>query len=97
MADLSKKRMAPRKKDEERKPNFFVRVGRFFKRIGKAIAKFCKELKGEMKKISWYPRRATIHNSILVIITMAVVTAFVGLMDWGITSGIMAIANAIHF
>ena len=91
----SKKRMAPREKQEEKNPSFFGKVGRFFKKIGCGIAKFCKELKGEMKKISWYPRRATIHNSILVIITMAIVTAIVGLMDWGISAGIMLIANNI--
>ena len=93
MADLSKKRMAPRKKDEDKKPSFFAKVGRFFKKIGRGIAKFFKDLKGEMGKISWYSRRATIHNSILVIVTMALVTAFVGLMDWGISTGILALAN----
>ena len=95
MADLSKKRMAPRKKDEEKSPAFFAKVGRFFKKIGTGIAKFCKDLKGEMKKVSWYSRRATVNNSILVIVTIAVVTAVVGLMDWGISTGILALAELI--
>ena len=91
----SKKRMPPRQKTEEKKPSFFKKVGRFFAKIGIAIAKFCKELKGEMKKVTWYPRHSTVNNSVLVIVTIAVVTAIVGLMDWGISAGIMALAKNI--
>lgn len=91
----SKKRMAPREKAPEKNPSFFQKVGGFFKRTGIAIARFFKELKGEMGKISWYSRRATVRNSVLVIVTIALVTAVVGLLDWGISVGIMAIANNI--
>ncbi len=54
--------------------------GNIFVRAGKAIKKFCKDLKGEIKKIVW-PDAKTVLKSTAVVI---VVTAICGLVIFGV-------------
>ena len=54
--------------------------GNFFARAGKAIIKFCKDLKGEIKKIVW-PDAKTVFKSTAVVLAVVIV---VGLIIFGI-------------
>ncbi len=54
--------------------------GNFFVRAGKAIKKFCKDLKGEIKKIVW-PDAKTVFKSTAVVLAVVIV---VGLIIFGI-------------
>lgn len=54
--------------------------GNFFVRAGKAIKKFCKDLKGETKKIVW-PDAKTVFKSTAVVLLVVLV---VGLVIFGI-------------
>ncbi len=58
--------------------------GNFFVRAGKAIKKFCKDLKGEIKKIVW-PDAKTVFKSTAVVL---VVVLIVGLVIFGIDTGL---------
>ena len=56
---------AEKKKDKKpANPN-----GNVFQRAGKAIKKFCKDLKGEIKKIVW-PDRNTVLKSTGVVLSL---------------------------
>ncbi|MBR2869119.1 MAG: preprotein translocase subunit SecE [Clostridia bacterium] len=54
--------------------------GNFFVRAGKAIKKFCKDLKGEIKKIQW-PDAKTVFKSTAIVLAVVLV---VGLVIFGI-------------
>ncbi len=62
-----------------------------FKKAGKAIKDFFKNFKGECKKITW-PSGKTVLNSSLVVIAVVVI---VGVVIFGIDSGISAIIDAL--
>lgn len=67
---------AEKKKDKKpANPN-----GNFFVRAGKAIKKFCKDLKGEIKKITW-PNAKTVFKSTAIVLAVVIV---VGLIIFGI-------------
>ena len=69
---------AEKKKDKKpANPN-----GNWFQRAGKAIKKFCKDLKGEIKKIVW-PDGKTVFKSTLVVLA---VVAVCGIVIFGIDS-----------
>ena len=46
--------------------------GNFFKRAGKAIKKFCKDLKGEVKKIVWPDGKTVIKSTAVVLVAVAI-------------------------
>ena len=62
-----------------------------FKKAGKAIKDFFKGMKSEWKKVSW-PSGKTVLNSSIVVF---VVVLIVGLVIFGIDSGLSAIIDAI--
>ena len=66
------KAAAKAKKKAEKKPS---KVGMFFK-----------NLKAELKKISWYSAHDTIQNSIWVIVAMVICAIVLGAIDWGFGS-----------
>ena len=67
---------AEKKKDKKAaNPN-----GNFFVRAGKAIKKFCKDIKGEIKKIVW-PDAKTVFKSTAIVLAVVLV---VGLVIFGI-------------
>lgn len=67
---------ADKKKDKKpANPN-----GNIFVRAGKAIKKFCKDLKGEIKKITW-PGAKTVLKSTLIVLAVVIVC---GLVIFGI-------------
>ena len=62
-----------------------------FKRAGKAIAKFFKDLRGETKKIVWPGFRDVVKNTIIVLIMCAIVGALIWLVDLGLGSLLKAV------
>ena len=71
-------KVAAAEKNKEKKPA--NPNGNIFVRAGKAIKKFCKDLKGEIKKIVW-PDAKTVLKSTAVVL---VVVAICGLVIFGI-------------
>ncbi len=55
-----------KKAKKDKKPNFFVRLGR-------RLAKFVRDYNSERKKISWKPWREVCKSALIVVVT---VTAF---------------------
>ena len=67
---------AEKKKDKKpANPN-----GNIFVRAGKAIKKFCKDLKGEIKKIVWPDAKTVLKSTAIVLLVVAVC----GLVIFGI-------------
>lgn len=66
-----------KKKTPEKKPNVF-------KRAWKAVAKFIRETKAEIKKIVWPTPKATFKNMGLVLVAMLVVGLVVFGLDFGL-------------
>lgn len=62
---------------KDKKPNIFVRMG-------KSIKKFCKDLKGECKKVVWPDRKTVLKSSGVVLVSVVVL----GLIIWGIDTGL---------
>ena len=65
-------------------PNIFVRMG-------KAIAKFFKDLKGETKKIVWPNAKSVLKNTGIVIAVVLIIGIGIWVVDWGLSAGIDAI------
>lgn len=66
-----------KKKDAEKKPNVF-------KRMGKGIAKFFRDIKSEIKKIVWPTPKATFTNMGIVLLAMLIVGVVVFALDSGL-------------
>ena len=65
-------------------PNIFVRMG-------KAIAKFFKDLKGETKKIVWPNAKSVLKNTGIVIAVVLIIGIGIWVVDWGLSAGIDAV------
>ncbi len=74
------------KKSGGKKPNIFVRMG-------KAIAKFFKDEKGECKKIVWPDRKTVLKSSLVVIVTVIILGVVIWLVDTGLSEGVKALIN----
>ena len=66
-----------KKKEPEKKPNIF-------KRMGKGIAKFFRDIKGEIKKIVWPTPKATFTNVGVVLLSMLIVGVVITALDYGL-------------
>ena len=51
------------------------------------IAKFFREYKSEMKKISWPTFSEVVKNSMITLVVVLIVGVFIWLVDWGLTAG----------
>ena len=56
---------------EEKKGNIFKRIARFFK-----------DVKAELKKVTWPTKKQAVKNTIVVLIFLIVIGLFVFLIDW---------------
>ena len=72
------------KKAKAKKPNFFKRLGKFFK-----------DTAGEMKKVVWTPKAEVFKNTKLVIATVVVVAVIIAVLDFGSSWIINSIAGLI--
>ena len=61
------------------------------------IAKWMRELKSELKKVQWPSGKQTVNNTIIVIVCVIIVGAFIWVFDAlsnGVISAIMALFKA---
>ena len=65
---------------EAKKPNPFVRFGRW-------ISRYFKDLKGECKKITWPTRQETTQMTFVIIVMCAILAGFFSVVD--ILSGVI--------
>ncbi|MBE6948713.1 MAG: preprotein translocase subunit SecE [Ruminococcaceae bacterium] len=54
----------------------------FFQRTGKKIAKWFREMKSELKKVTWPTRKQLINNTIVALTVMIIVAIVVFGFDW---------------
>lgn len=73
-----------------KKPGFFARVGGFFGRIGKGIAKFFRDTKSEMKKVVWPGKKQVRNNTVVVLVVVALAAVVILLLDF-IFGGLMGL------
>lgn len=86
-ADKAKKDGGSKKaSSKDKKPNIFVRMG-------KAIARFFKDEKGECKKIVWPDRKTVLKSSLVVIVCVVILGAIIWLIDTGLSEGVKALVN----
>ena len=74
------------KKPKSDKPNIFVRMG-------KAIARFFKDLRGETKKIVWPDGKTVLKSTGVVLAVIAVFTVVIWLIDLGLSKSIDLLSN----
>lgn len=63
--------------------------------VGERISSWFRSLKSEMKKVVWANPKTVVHNSIMVIIAIAVVAAVIALLDAMFGLGIDSLSNII--
>ncbi len=73
-----------------------VKKTNIFKRIGKAIAKFFKDLKGETKKIVWPGRQMVIKSTGIVLAAILVIGAGIWILDFAVSGAITAVNRAAN-
>ena len=69
--------------NENAKPNFFVKVGGFFKNLGMGVANSFKMMFHELKKVTWPTKRELINYSLVVFAFMVIMGVIIGLIDFG--------------
>lgn len=83
---VAKAEKAAKSADKKANPN-----GNFFQRAIKAIKKFFKDLRGEVKKIVWPDAKTVLKSSGVVLLVVLIST----LVIFGIDSGLSAIVTAL--
>ena len=68
--------------ETNKKENIFARIGRWFR-----------EMRSELKKVSWPTGKATMKNVVTVILCVLVVGVVIWLFDWLIHAVIQALLN----
>ena len=58
-------------------------------------AKFLRENKAELKKISWYSKEQTFRSSLIVIVSIVVVSAFVSGLDFAFSNLLMWLGSLV--
>ena len=53
----------------------------FFRRTGKRISKWFREMKSELKKVVWPNRKQLIQNTLVVLLCVLVVGVFIWVFD----------------
>ena len=85
-ADTSETAKSPKK---DKKPSKFSP-----KNIGKGIARFFKDLRGETKKIVWPGRKMVIKSTGVVLAAILVVGAGIWILDFALSGAITALGKA---
>ena len=91
--DIAEKTPAKVKKSAKKKnvkPNFFVR-------LGKRIAKFFREYNSERKKVAWKPVREVFKSLGVVVVTVAVFSLAIFVIDLAFGSFFEWLPTAINF
>ena len=77
----------------ENKTNPAKKVGNFFVKIVKAIAKFFKDLKGETKKIVWPGRHMVLKSTGIVLAAILVIGAGIWILDFAVSGAVKGLSN----
>jgi preprotein translocase SecE subunit len=81
-AEKEKKTAKPKNK----KANIFVRMG-------KAIARFCKDCKAEIKKITWPDAKTVLKGTAVTMVCIAIIGVVIFFIDLGLTNGIKGLRS----
>ncbi len=73
-------------KAKAKKPNVFVRRW-------KAITRYFREMKSELKKVTWPNRKQVIRNTLVVILVVLIVGVLIWIFDWLAAAVIKALVN----
>ncbi len=92
MAD-EKKTVKKEDTSKAEKVNPAKKVGNFFVKIGKAIAKFFKDLKGETKKIVWPGRHMVLKSTGIVLAAILVIGAGIWILDFAVSGAVKGLSN----
>ena len=68
----------------------------WFKRAGKAIARYFRELRSELKKVVWPTPQQVLKNTLIVMACVLVVGVFIWLFDFVARYGIDALITAVR-
>jgi len=68
---------AAKKKAKEK-----AKKGNFFVRVGKAISRWFREMKSELKKVVWPTWKQTFNNSIIAVVIMLCAGVAIGAFDY---------------
>ena len=79
----------------EKKTNPAKAVGNFFVKIGKAIAKFFKDLKGETKKIVWPGRQMVLKSTGIVLAAILVIGAGIWIIDFAVSGAVTGLDKLV--
>ena len=85
-------KVAAAEKQKEKKPA--NPNGNIFVRAGKAIKKFCKDLKGETKKIVWPDAKTVLKSTGVVLVVVIICALIIGGVDWLLSQGISLLERA---
>ena len=77
----------------EKKTTPIKKVGNFFVKIGKAIAKFFKDLKGETKKIVWPGRHMVLKSTGIVLAAILVIGAGIWILDFAVSGAVTGLGK----
>ena len=91
VSQAAEKVAAAEKKKEKKPAN---PNGNFFVRAGKAIKKFCKDLKGEIKKIVWPDAKTVLKSTLVVLVAVAICGIAIGVVDWLLSQGLSLLEMA---
>ena len=53
------------------------------------VRQYVGEVRSELRKVAWPSRDEVVNYSIVVLITLIVLTTFIGLLDWGLGEGLL--------
>ena len=59
----------------------------------KGIAKFFREAKSELKKVSWPDKKQLVHNTIVILVFILIATAILSVLDIGFAKAFQAVAG----
>ena len=61
--------------------------------FGRKVSGFFQEFKTEMKKVTWPGRKDTVSSTAVVIVTVLVIVAFLGLVDFALGKVVQSILS----
>ncbi len=64
------------------KNSFFLKISQIITKI----SQFFREVKIELKKVTWPTRKQTVSSTIVVIVLVFIISLFLGLVDFGLSS-----------
>ena len=89
MAEIEKTTAAAEKKAEkkpaDKKPS-----------LGSRIAKFFRDYKAELKKVTWASREDTMKNTLVVAVTVIIAGAAIGILDFAFSRGLDMLSTIMH-